>query len=351
MRRPPRRARQRPRRCQDMKSLLLAAALGAPALFAASAHASVTPPTPTGAAPVGFAHTTLTDFFRTEPLAGDSGSRRVPLRIWYPAASPGAEPAKTLTAAEQAAWRTRPRHRPARWTGSAPPPPKPLRPPGAATPSCCCRPAGERPPRCRAPTLPTSPATATSSSAWIIRVTRRSSIWATVSSCRRHRAGLGGDDRDPRTRHALRGLTPGLAARHRPARPRPHRRLRTLQRRRDRPQRDAGRPPDPRGWTSTGASTARRPTVGWTARSAFCRATCRASFTRRSTSSASAPRGPSPIARFPEGAHHSFADNVWLVPQLGLDPVESDVGTGDPAAAVQRQNALLNRFFDRYIKG
>ena len=62
-------------------------------------------------------------------------------------------------------------------------------------------------------------------------------------------------------------------------------------------------------------------------------------------------RGPSPIARFPEGAHHSFADNVWLVPQLGLDPVESDVGTGDPAAAVQRQNALLNRFFDRYIKG
>ena len=37
VRRPPRRARHRPRRCEDMRSLLLAAALGAPALFAATA--------------------------------------------------------------------------------------------------------------------------------------------------------------------------------------------------------------------------------------------------------------------------------------------------------------------------
>ena len=87
-----------------MKSLLLATALLAPALFATTASASVTPPTPTGAAPVGFTRTTLTDYFRSEPITGDSGPRRVPLRVWYPAAAPGAQPALTMTAVEQAEW-------------------------------------------------------------------------------------------------------------------------------------------------------------------------------------------------------------------------------------------------------
>jgi len=36
------------------------------------------------------------------------------------------------------------------------------------------------------------------------------------------------------------------------------------------------------------------------------------------------------------------------VPQLGLDPADSDVGTVDPARAVRQQNTFLLRFFDRY---
>jgi predicted dienelactone hydrolase len=60
-------------------------------------------------------------------------------------------------------------------------------------------------------------------------------------------------------------------------------------------------------------------------------------------------RGPRPYLHVPGAAHHSFTDNVWLVPQLGLDPGESDVGTVDPAVAVRQQNAFLLRFFDRYV--
>ena len=87
-----------------MKSLLLATALVAPAVFASTAGASVSPPQPTGASPVGFTRTTLTDHFRVESLAGDTGSRRVPIRVWYPAAARGSAPAPLFTAAEQARW-------------------------------------------------------------------------------------------------------------------------------------------------------------------------------------------------------------------------------------------------------
>ena len=37
--------------------------------------------------------------------------------------------------------------------------------------------------------------------------------------------------------------------------------------------------------------------------------------------------------------------------QLGLDPVEAEIGTVDAATTVPQQNAWLNRFFDRQIKG
>ena len=73
-----------------MRSLLLASCLLAPAVFASTAGASVSPPAATGAAPVGFTRTTLTDAFRSESLAGDIGPRRLALRVWYPAAAPGA---------------------------------------------------------------------------------------------------------------------------------------------------------------------------------------------------------------------------------------------------------------------
>ena len=87
-----------------MKSLLLATALVAPAVFASTAGASVSPPVPTGASPVGFTRTTLTDHYRVERLAGDTSARRVPVRVWYPAAARGSAPAPVLTAAEQAGW-------------------------------------------------------------------------------------------------------------------------------------------------------------------------------------------------------------------------------------------------------
>jgi predicted dienelactone hydrolase len=62
-------------------------------------------------------------------------------------------------------------------------------------------------------------------------------------------------------------------------------------------------------------------------------------------------RGPRPLVDYPGVMHHGFADNVWLVPQLGFDPVAGDVGTVDAATAVQQQNAWLRRFFDRQMRG
>ena len=61
--------------------------------------------------------------------------------------------------------------------------------------------------------------------------------------------------------------------------------------------------------------------------------------------------GLPPLVDYPGVMHHGFADNVWLVPQLGFDPVAGDVGTVDAVTAVQQQNAWLKRFFDRQIKG
>ena len=58
-----------------------------------------------------------------------------------------------------------------------------------------------------------------------------------------------------------------------------------------------------------------------------------------------------PLVQLPDTAHHSFTDFVWLVPQLGADPVEAEVGTVDAAQTVREQNALLRRFFDVYSRG
>src|SRR3954453_19270558 len=82
--------------------LIASAALLAPA----TAHAAVTPPPPTGPAPVGLVRLTLTDHHRTERLAPGGGPRPIPLRVWYPAARPGSAPAQILTAAEQSTYET-----------------------------------------------------------------------------------------------------------------------------------------------------------------------------------------------------------------------------------------------------
>ena len=62
-------------------------------------------------------------------------------------------------------------------------------------------------------------------------------------------------------------------------------------------------------------------------------------------------RGPRPFVHVPDTRHHSFTDFVWVVPQLGADPVEAEVGTIDPATMVKLQNTLLRRFFDAYTRG
>jgi hypothetical protein len=154
----------------------------------------VTPPAPTGPAPVGFTRSTLTDTHRTEKLAGETGSRRLPIRVWYPAAGRGARAG-------------------ARW----------LRGHSTVTERGLSRP---------------------------FAVVQGDGPFAAYASLRKFRSHL---------------------------------------------------------------------------------------------------RGPHPYLHVPGAAHYSFTDNVWLVPQLGLDPAESDVGTVDPARAVRQQNAFLLRFFDRYV--
>jgi poly(3-hydroxybutyrate) depolymerase len=60
-------------------------------------------------------------------------------------------------------------------------------------------------------------------------------------------------------------------------------------------------------------------------------------------------RGPHPFARHRTTGHNGFTDQVWLIPQLGLDPTGQELGTVDPATAVTRQRAWLLRFFDRHV--
>src|SRR4051812_9147139 len=78
-------------------ALLASAALLAPA----TAHAAVTPPPPTGPAPVGLERLTLTDHHRTERLVPGGGPRLIPPRAWYPAPRRGSARGDVLPAAEQ----------------------------------------------------------------------------------------------------------------------------------------------------------------------------------------------------------------------------------------------------------
>jgi predicted dienelactone hydrolase len=335
-----------------MRSLLLAAALSAPALFAATAQASVTPPAPTGAAPVGFTRATLTDYFRTEPLVGESGPRRVPLRIWYPAAAPGSEPARTLTPVEQAAWEDEARAPHGTLDGL-----------GAAATH------GAPPARGAHAVLLMSPG----------RGETTALLSAHAAELASHGYVVVGMDHAGDTTYLDLGdgqLAPAVieqaSAETIAIRSRDMRfvvsRLGSL--------RGVGRLDLDRigafGHSNGGATAAdamltdRRIRAGVDMDGALYGPVVQRGLNRpfgflqgnlpvevygTIAEFRSRTRGPSPLAYFPEGAHHSFADNVWLVPQLGLDPVESDVGTADPAVALGRQNTLLKRFFGRYIKG
>ena len=51
----------------------------------------------------------------------------------------------------------------------------------------------------------------------------------------------------------------------------------------------------------------------------------------------------------PAGAE-PVTDEIWLIPQLGLDPAGQELGTVDPATAITQQRSWLLRFFDRYVR-
>ena len=57
-------------------------------------------------------------------------------------------------------------------------------------------------------------------------------------------------------------------------------------------------------------------------------------------------RGPHPFARHSTTGHLGFTDEIWLIPQLGLDPAGQELGTVDPATAVTQQRSWLLRFVD-----
>ena len=74
-------------RRKALTALVLAAVL-TPTAAAKPAHAGVSPPAPTGAAPVGFLRLTLTDMHRRERLVPGAGPRRMLLRVWFRRARP-----------------------------------------------------------------------------------------------------------------------------------------------------------------------------------------------------------------------------------------------------------------------
>jgi dienelactone hydrolase len=334
-----------------MKSLILAAALSAPALLASTAQASVAPPKPTGSASVGFTRTTLTDHLRTEPLAGDTGPRRLPLRIWYPAAHGGAHPARTLTQAEQRGWEQQ-----------AQAPPGTLDGLGAAATHDARPASGSHPVLLMSPGLGETTALQSAHAADLashgyvvvgIDVPGDTTVLE-----------VDGELREPVIDHAD---AETIALRSRDVRF-VLSRLTSI--------RGAGRLDAYRvgafGHSNGGATAAdamlkdHRIRAGFDLDGSIYGPAAQRGLDRpfgfmlgdetyglepTMPEMRSHMRAPSPFVHLRGAQHHSFADNVWLVPQLGMDPVEGDVGTIDAKRAVHTQNALLRAFFDRYISG
>ena len=330
-----------------MKSLLLATALVAPALLASTASASVTPPTPTGAAPVGFLRTTLTDHDRTEPLAGDTGPRHVPLRVWYPAARPGAQPAATLSAVEQRGWED-----------VAPAPPGTLDGIGSAATAGATAARGSHPVLLMSPGLGETTAllsnhaadlashgyvvvgldvagetsvleidgrlvrpVITQASAETIALRSRDMRFALSRLGSVHGAGRLDLWRVGAFGHSNGGSTAAdaMLSDHR---------IRA-------------------GFDLDGSIYGPAAMRGLNRPFGFMLGDTLGGSDASVTEMRSRMRAPSPFVHQPGALHHAFADNVWLIPQLGMDPVEGDVGTIDATVAVTQQNAVLRRFFDR----
>ena len=333
-------------------ALLAAAAL----LVPATAHAAVTPPPPTGPAPVGLERLTLTDHHRTERLAPGGGARRVPLRVWYPAARPGSAPGEVFTAAEQSAYESV-FDLPvgaldgigSTTTANAPPAPGKhpviLLSPGWGNTSG----------------LHDAQATDLASHGYVVvgidhpgdttavdfgggriltmnpageKIQKRSAVQrvADVRYVLHHLGAVQGAGRLDRRRIGAYGHSMGARATAAAMYYEPSIKAGVnldgladepvLSRGLDQPYAiGSGVHPQDRGH-SLDKIVARL---------------------RRNL------RGPHPLRIFATTEHAGFTDNVWLVPQLGLPTAGEELGTVTPAAAVSGQRIFLRRFFDRYL--
>jgi hypothetical protein len=118
---------------------VVALVAGAALLVPSAATAAVSPPRPTGDAPVGFTRITLTDTHRTERLVAGGGPRLIPLRVWYPASSPGAAPGEVFTIAEREAFESGFGLPPKSLSGMGARRRSTRRPRAGGTPCCSCR--------------------------------------------------------------------------------------------------------------------------------------------------------------------------------------------------------------------
>jgi predicted dienelactone hydrolase len=337
-----------------MKSLLLASVLLAPAVFASTAGAVVSPPATTGPAAVGFTRTTLTDTFRSESLAGDLGPRRLALRIWYPASAPGATTAVTLSPAEQAAWAQSAGLEPSAFDGL-----------GSAATADAPAARGSHPVLLMSPGLGSTTAFM---SAHASELASHGSVVIGIDVPGEAEALDTGDGvlvpRAPGLDHASNA---SIELRSRDMR---------FVRSRLASLRGVGRL-DPRrvgafGHSNGGATTATAMLADHAIRAGVNldgaifgtvvqRGLDRPFGVMHGEGPAEAYaslaefrshlRGPRPFAQLARAQHNSFTDFVWLVRQLGLDPAGFEIGAIDPQVAVRRQTMLLRRFFDRYVTG
>src|SRR4051812_25391043 len=333
-------------------ALLASAALLAPA----TAHAAVTPPPPTGPAPVGLERLTLTDHHRAERLAPGGGSRLIPLRVWYPAAQAGSAPGEVLTPAEQRTYES-----------------VFELPAGALDGIGSTTTAGASPAAGKHPVILLSPGWGNTSGVHD----------AQASDLASHGYVVVGIDHP--------GDTPAVDA--------GGGRILTMNPAGERIQNKSAvqRVADVRYvlhhlGAVHGAGQLDRRRIGVYGHSMGARATAAAMYYEPSIRAgvnldglADEPvlshgldqpyaigsgihpqddgdtldkivatlrhhlRGPHPLRIFDTSEHAGFTDNVWLVPQLGLPTEGQELGTVTPAAAISGQRAFLREFFDRYL--
>jgi predicted dienelactone hydrolase len=324
-----------------------------PATPTPSVGAGLTPPQPSGSELVGFERLTPTDRHRSESLALDRGARRIPIRVWYPAAARGAKPGSVLTRAEQAAWEKLGKLSPGSLDGLG-------RTTTASAPA-----AGGRHPVLllshglgETTALLSAQAADLASHGYVVVGIDHAGDSAAVD--------VGGGHLVTTTPRLARASERSIALRARDMRF-VLGRLGAL--------RGAGRLDLTRvgafGHSNGGATAAsamlddRRLRAGVDLDGAIFGRVVRHGLDRpfgialgdgpaaayqSVTSFRRHLRGPRPFVRYPNAAHHSFTDMVWLTPQLHLDPAQSDVGTVDPAHALRQQSTWLMRFFDRHLR-